>query len=618
MPTFFIDKSSGTFADTLAAYGLAFVVQAVTVQANGGEEVVMEDVGPYFAIHTTGEIETDRGGDAFFVGAPFLITTKAGTKLVKGTALHPSDLPASGGETVADYEAEKVARTQFFDWLKSLSKEEKQHFASETLTPPVSPHPDWELFRAVNPAALQTYNALLAEWWRGREAFGPLLNILLTMTAQSPNDVDGARDAWAALCKAQGWDKPKEVTATQLLNPVQGKGTHAIKAAWSTPGNLKGFWLLEWLKLVGLRFGGFTRQVKSTKDRKVTKDRKTYALLPKRLSWSRHQQVLAKFKRNLVSSQPALKLDIVVALYYTRALLEHYQEARQADFMAEFFGRPVTDLVAGVQTAFYKSLGNAIATMNVATLALPGWVRPSTQADLARLRAAIDEHLSIVRGLDESRSDQYDLLHDYRNFLSAHSMEAFFRFSNAYSTFIIKQRERRKPVRQFSTEVLEIQFMNSDTPHLTYSAILSAPGFRNIANAIRRSTVVPQIRKGKKLPVTVDIRYGLGQQLTRKAAYPDEFLTELSAFVHLYNAENAQLLEKNRLTYRKLVTTTDLEEVAALVDRFGSKVVANMLVAFGYARQTGSQDEKIDSIDPQDEIDDDETSADHGEDQDSE
>ena len=83
----------------------------------------------------------------------------------------------------------------------------------------------------------------------------------------------------------------------------------------------------------------------------------------------------------------------------------------------------------------------------------------------------------------------------------------------------------------------------------------------------------------------MDIRYGLGQQLVRKAAYPAEFLAELTEFLHLYNAENAQLRENNRNPFRKNVATTDIEAITELVDRFGSKVVCNMLVAYGYARE---------------------------------
>ncbi len=127
--------------------------------------------------------------------------------------------------------------------------------------------------------------------------------------------------------------------------------------------------------------------------------------------------------------------------------------------------------------------------------------------------------------------------------------------------------------------------MNSDDPELTFRAILQNEGFKNIAYAIRHSTVVPQARKGKGKKPVVAVRYGLGQQLTRKAAYPAEFLAEIAEFIHLYNAENSQLRENKREPFRKNVTTADIEALTELVDQFGSKVVCNMLVAYGYARE---------------------------------
>ncbi len=127
--------------------------------------------------------------------------------------------------------------------------------------------------------------------------------------------------------------------------------------------------------------------------------------------------------------------------------------------------------------------------------------------------------------------------------------------------------------------------MNSDDSRKTFSQILKAPGFQNIAYAIRHSTVVPQGRKTKGNKPSVEVRYGLGQQLARKATYPQEFLAEIAEFIHLYNAENSQLRENGRNPYRKNVTTEDIEALAILVDTFGSKVICNMLVAYGYARE---------------------------------
>jgi hypothetical protein len=579
---YYVDRSSNTFADNLAAFGLAFVLNVI---AEGHAKVHMEDQGFAFAIVCEPGLRQEWVQQrSFFVGAPFLVTydRKAGQKVVKGTSLEPADLPP-GDEIVVDYEAEKQKNQAYFDWRRALTKpEDKKRVARGELQGPEGPRLDWDIFRAVNPGALQGYNSLQAEWWQGREAFLELLKALLQMTAQTPNDLDSAEAAWNKVCQAHGWPRPKEATAIQLFNPAQGKGTNAPKSEFRPPSNLKGFWLLEWLKVVGLFHGGLTRIVANPSDPRNARDRKTYVLCPVHLDWGRHQDVMGHFRQAMVGSATPVKLDILAALRYTQAFLKHYEEAKAEDQEAELFGRRPGDLVSGMQTAFYKNLGQSPAVMNIAALNLPRWVYPRCREDLARLDTALDEHLTIVRNLDETRGDQFDLLRQYRDFLSGNDLVPFFAFAIAYSGFVMQQYDRRRYVRPFTTTTLEVLFMNSENP--MFSQIVQNEGFQNIAYAIRHSTIVPQGHKARGNRPVVDIRYGLGQQLARKAAYPADFLAEIATFIHLYNAENAQLRESKRNPFRKNVATTDIDSLTELVDRFGSKVVCSMLVAYGYAR----------------------------------
>jgi hypothetical protein len=52
-----------------------------------------------------------------------------------------------------------------------------------------------------------------------------------------------------------------------------------------------------------------------------------------------------------------------------------------------------------------------------------------------------------------------------------------------------------------------------------------------------------------------------------------------------YNQENAQKLENTGQQMRKDLRTSDIQEVVRLVDEYGPEVVANLLVAYGYARE---------------------------------
>ncbi|MBN1148573.1 MAG: hypothetical protein JXA78_15040 [Anaerolineales bacterium] len=581
--TYFIEKSSNTFADNLAVFGLAYVIDAI---AERRARVHIEDRGYAFAVVCNPAIQPGWVQQRqFFAGAPFLLTldNKTQCKMVKGTDMKADKLP-QGGDVLVDYQMERQNVQDYFNWMRSLpdSKERRKAMTGE-LAGPATRHVHWDLFRAINPGALQGYNGLMAEWWLGQEAFPELLGILLGMVAQVPNDLYGALERWKQLAKERGWETKPKATAMQLFNPAQGKGINNPKATWSSPGNLKSFWLLEWLKAVGIYYGGFTNTIAGAKDRK------TYVLMPRKLDWGRHQAVMKDFRQSMVTKESAVKMDIMAALRYTMAFLKHYEDARPEDPLAKLFGESPSDLVDGMQTAFYKDLGNATATMNIASINLPRWVAPRNPEELSLLSGILDEHIQVVRNLDESRGNQFNLLSSYRDFLSGNDLDPFFEFTTAYSGFILSQRERGKFVRQFSTTSLEVLFMNSD--EISYSQIVQNEGFKDIAYAIRHSTVIPQYQKRPGSPVkpAVDVRYGLGQQLARKAAYPDEFLAELSEFMQLYNAENAQLREKGRNPFRKNITTADIQAITELVDVFGSRVICNMLIAYGYASERSGQ-----------------------------
>lgn len=575
---YYVDKNSHTFADSLAAFGLAFVLSSI---CDDRAQVTIEDAGPAYRVVCDKPIQEDWVENCqFFTGAPFLATIDNTSKsmMIKGTRLAPQEF-SGNQDLLVDYQAESEQRSQYFNWLKALSKDDRRRLARGEISPPVTPHIHWDLFRAINPAALQGYNSVVAQWWQGREAFSDLLKTVLLMTSRFPNDIDGAELFWNEVCRMRGWEKPAKATLLQLYNPAQGKGINNPKASWSAPNNLKGFWLLEWLKITGFYSGGITRTISGTKDRK------SYVLIPCRLGWNQHLAVMREFRSSMRGSQTAIKLDILATLRYTAAFLKFYKGARATSLAEELFGERPADLVRGMDTAFYKDLGNSTATMNIASLNLPRWVAPTSSASLVQFQLALEEHIQVIGNLREDRGDQYDLLLKYRDFLSASDLSPFFAFTTAYSGFIMSQRERNQFVKQFSTHYLEVLIMNSGNGKTNFSQILQNEGFRNVAYAIRHSTVVPQSRKGRGEKRVVDIRYGLGQQLARKAAYPADFLAELAEFMHMYNAENAQLRELGRNPYRKNLTTQDIEMITELVDQFGSKVVCSMLVAFGYARE---------------------------------
>ena len=138
----------------------------------------------------------------------------------------------------------------------------------------------------------------------------------------------------------------------------------------------------------------------------------------------------------------------------------------------------------------------------------------------------------------------------------------------------------------------------------TLEPILGTPGFRKIARAIRRSTVEPQFHKARGNKGPYEVRYGLGSELLRQASYPNRFIQALSEFLHDYSRETAQVDERydgNPPVRRPRVTTEDVQQVVQLVDQYGSETIANLLVAYGYAREPREPDSGVEQSEAREE-----------------
>ncbi len=577
--TLFVDKSTATFADPLLAFGLAVVVRDVLERTGkrGQAAVSLSDCGAYYRLDCSPALDDARLAALKepYVPAPAIRT-------LKNAATLPADLPP---QAIVDYEAERDKRAEFFELRKALPKEAliaqargEVHPALEALRGQ-EPHPDWDIFRAINPSALVGYNKLMAWWWAVQDALPEVLALVRDLFAQTPNDLDAATVAWAKLDKAHGWGIKPATTAAQVYNPGQGKGQNRAKADKLQMGNVDGFWLVEWLKAVGFYRAALTRTLSGVKDRK------TYVLAPAEIDLLESNRIMGVFKRRMARAETAIRSDVLAALRYTRALLEFTRQSEGAGLKARLFKqqRP-SRVVSGFYSAFYKDLGNAVAVMNLSFIGLPDWIRVADEGDVADALDVLEEHEAVVRPLDESHGDAYNLLLLYRDFVSGSDLRPFFEFTTAYSGYLIGQRERPGGrARQFTTVNLRRLIMNSpEGPRLT--KILETPGFQNIAYAIRQSTVTAQYRK-QQGDRRYDVRYGLGQQLARKAAYPQEFIAELADFLARYNAENAQVMENRPGPYRRSVHTSDIDEIVALIDEYGdSRLICNLLVAYGYAR----------------------------------
>lgn len=603
---FYSDNDTGTPADALKAIGLAEVLRAWLIALERADrQVTIQDCGSYYQLTLPGAIEP---ANIEQVEHPFAVGR--GMPLVKQSKEKNGGRPSEG----FDYEDHQKQKAIYVKQMQDLGVAGRKRYQSNPQAEEFSyivspPDADLGLYACLSHFKVDgAYNSLCKQWLGdGAKTFQANLMLILEAFSSHPNAADVAAERWSKLVKEKLVLDGASDTLLQVVNPASGKGGNAPKATGASAGNLKGFWLTEYLKFVGF----FT--IAAPLLIQKVKDRKTYVLHPTRVDLDALRAVMKTFRASFYSST-AVKLDILAALQFTQALVKHIQAALEAKdgndpFLALSGSAPkITDVGRGFDITFYKDMGSAYATMNLATINLPGWLEPvaSPQAAQSTLDA-LQEHINVVRSIQSAKEDEgseeLELLRRYRDFLSGHDSERFFDFAARYGDYYLAKRYRNqrsvRPQRsfQFTTQGME-QLMTQTKEKLKLSPILQNEGFRAIAAAIRRATVIAQYQAASKSGYPFEVRYGLGQHLLRAAAYPEEFIAALSEFLQSYNAENARIAERvakgslspeprNR---RASVQTEHIQAIVKLVDDYrsdsyeASELICKMLVAYGYAR----------------------------------
>lgn len=613
---YYVDKTSDTSADTLLAVGFASLLSEVSRKVNKPSKgIVIRDAGPYYEIQLPIPItESDlQHLEPFSVTLP-LVTEKQTDKQAK-QGLKLDGFP---------YQEQQEISKAFYEKLRKLPPEYRTPEArlnkskSPLLADIQEPDPKLGHYQAISQMKIaSSFNDLAQRWTYLKHLQREHIYLLLTLFSSPNNDIPAAIVAYQKLAKEHGLKGNALVTALQIINPTTGKGANYTKASELARaiGNQDSFWLLELLKFVGFMDAAAPYIIQGSKDRK------TYVLQPRIIELSTLQGMMHEF-RAVCWSSTAIKLNIMASLRFAQTFIKHREQALKGEQENDFFEEEQLYSIAhGFEVSFYKDMGSAYATMNVASINLPYWLpRIRTLEEAATALAIIKEHLQIIQQIrnnkGEEGSEEYELLRFYRDFLSGRDLKPFWKFTTAYSSYLISQHEREKhpqrQIRPFTTTGLEnIIEMNSVKTQKKLTGITGNEGFKRIAYAIRQSTVTAQYRRTQLGDRTYEVRYGLGQELMREARYPDKFIAALSRFLQKYNAETAREEEKlaNKLAraltpndrrankLRGSVAYTDIDAIAALIDDFGSEQVCSLLVAYGYARDPykGTTEEPVDN-----------------------
>ncbi|MDX2180976.1 MAG: hypothetical protein SFV18_15375 [Bryobacteraceae bacterium] len=534
MTVFPIPKQTGTHADTFAAVGLAELLSRCHIS------VRLDDTGAEYRVVADEEVTESHlrrvGNDPGYL---YLVPNEK----------ERAKTPAAIGDRYFDYPREK----ERFDLWKEAAAQRKGA-SSETAEEIEGQKPD---------SLFQHYRVLNLV-----QGDGPLNKAAAEIRKLDPADwTPRVYSSLQALAERRTASIGFDTELVQMFSPLAAKGYARLKPDSTGRGDkTKDAWadsFLDWLRFQGF----FSASIGFL----LGKDIRVLTVEPKRIGYGYFAAVMTAL-RDVRLGGANVRVDCLGTLGVARALVAH-----AVDHPDEY-GEPA-ELVGGIAITHYQSLGSAKAVTGLSRLCVPGWYPLRSAEDAANWIEALDEHERCLRRLDDSISDELQLLVLYRRHLEHRGPGTEFRlaeFLEGYGIYLIRKRGQDDwRFRQFSLPIFEAIMAT----YGSYSDILNNRGFQAVALALRASTVSAQSMKRNKRDFR-EIRYDILPELRRKRSLPksDEFLDALADFVASYNAESAKRLEQGKGTGIARVADDDFAAFVSLIERDRSPAVVGALL----------------------------------------
>jgi len=537
----YIDKETGTYAETLEAVGLASAIREL-----GFRGVRVTDQGTQFRVHSDQDSAPNNA-----LSAGYLYVWKKSKE---------SECPTI---PFLDYEGEKEKR----DAAKKTAKKAKAALDSQEIEAP-SARP--ELATA----------AILESMRKGWNGDRDVAKWVEAHPAQAINWL-----LFRAGLRTQPSEKFPEISNTQILNPISGKGVHAgkteLRSASSLPSQLIDSFS-EWMKMRGL----WTAMLLYRSD----EDFKFFVIEPTDIAVDELEGL-----RTDLQSLPlygGVQLDIKAALHCTRILIQRSDAMQDGPGVMKLLGRRPRAVIAGLRQAYFKSLGTAAALMNDAFLPLPDWFAITNRDDARAYTVIIDEVIAkggCLNSLQEKHSDDGRVLQQYREWLLSGELPDLLEFHYLFALHLMQCLSRKDWARPFGTENLSI-LLTRAYEEKNVTEIIENPGFQSIARALRNATVYALTIPNQKR----EVHFGIAQKWKQKMkAGDEEFAAEVAEFVQEYNWETAHRLKGKGHS----VTTDDLDALLLLIHERKADLVGALLLAYGYARAP-----KVESTQPEEAV----------------
>lgn len=577
---FFINKQSGTYSETLEAFGVANLVYEILTRSNISKfQITIEDLGLQYLVQSNKPISEEHVDKLTYFQVLKFIKKDALQELPPGIT-KPFDYPKNKAiqdgykaefiqiEKLKSDEAKKQAR-------KDLNNKKLSEFGENIDS-------EYDVYREIIKNPYSSFNNLFYNFYSHQNRFPDLIKSILIYYNQQTQ---------VKLNFKLTDEKP---TALQLFNPNQGKGLNKNKANNVSMGNLDGHWISETMKISGAFLFMICQYVKVGSGY----DMKVYVPEFHEIGLSEAKKMILDFKKYLKSTSP-IKLDILNSLDFTINFIKN---------TPEYKGK-VRKTLKGFHSVYQKDLGQNKAVANIAFINTPDFVEYSNKEEGNEWVEIIEQQRNLISNIEE-HGDSIQGLQNYRSFTGSignSALEYFSEFSYWYAGFLMqKLTSGNRFVRIFKIDHLTKFYRNMDTKETNLMEIIQNDGFKAIASAIRNSTLIPQIFGNEIFKP----RYGIAQELQNKSKSKDDLTTFIGEFITLYNVETARKREiansdthkiNDKRYYRKLVNESELTLFYSILDKTSSSLVGALLASYGFALN------KKDA--PKDDLDTEETTA---------
>ena len=164
--SYFVDKTTDTFTDTLLAYGFASLLDGLLSDNLSEATVRIRDAGSSYILALDQPIEEGFECVDWFCALPFIETR---------SKRPPEGWPPA---QIINYDVERARVSEFFEVRKQLPKDALRSGATVDEFPALAqlealrPRPTWEIITQINQmAGITAYTQLLKAWIDCRECF---------------------------------------------------------------------------------------------------------------------------------------------------------------------------------------------------------------------------------------------------------------------------------------------------------------------------------------------------------------------------------------------------------------------------------------------------------------